>query len=50
MSLRSLATSDLNVIVTTDFGVNITVTDPAGTSAAVFGYTNDIGQVIDPDT
>lgn len=52
-NLRTLANTDLEAIVTdnTDgFGWPITVTDPAGTSAALVGRSNDIGLVIDPDT
>lgn len=50
MSLRNVATSDLNTIVTTDFGVEILITPPGGVARVVTGYTNDIAQVIDPDT
>lgn len=53
MSLRQLAESDLSGILedgTYGFGWPITLTDPAGTSANLTGYSNDIAQVIDPDT
>ena len=53
MSLRQLAVSDLAAITAdtkTGFGWDITVTDPSGTSQAVKGITNDISQIIDPDT
>lgn len=32
------------------FGMPITVTDPSGASAAITGLSNDIHQVIDPNT
>ena len=51
--LRELAESDLAVILEDDvtgFGWPITVTDPAGLTATLKGQSNDIGQVIDPDT
>jgi hypothetical protein len=35
---------------TTGFGFDITVTDPAAAQGAMVGYSNDIGQMIDPDT
>ena len=50
MTLRDIATEDLNAIITQDFGIPIVVIDPAGTRGEVVGYTNDIGQIIDPDT
>jgi len=53
MSLRATAETDLGRILednTRGFGYSITVTDPAGTSAILTGYSNDISQVIDPDT
>lgn len=52
-NLRTLANTDLQSIVTDQadgFGWPITITDPAGTSAALVGRSNDIGLVIDPDT
>ena len=53
MSLRELAEADLGVILgdnTAGFGWPITVTDPEDRSAVLVGFTNDIGQLIDPDT
>lgn len=53
MGLRAIAEIDLGKVLeddTTGFGYPITVTDPAGTSVALKGFSNDIGQVIDPDT
>jgi hypothetical protein len=50
MGLREVATSDLNLILATDFGLNIDVTNPDGVTAAIIGFTNDIAQTIDPDT
>lgn len=53
MSLRQLAERDLGVILedgVTGFGWPITVTDPDGTVAAMTGSSNDISQVIDPET
>ena len=51
--LRALAESDLGGILEdslTGFGWPITVTNPAGTSAELTGFSDDISQVIDPDT
>ena len=53
MSLRDLAESDLAATLEDDvtgFGWPVTVTDPSGTSASLVGQTDDIAQVIDPDT
>lgn len=52
MSLRLQAESDLLGILENplDFGWDITITDPAGTSANLIGFSNDISQLIDPDT
>lgn len=53
MSLRSLAESDLSFIVEdgeTGFGWTITITDPGGKSGTFTGLSNDIAQVIDPET
>lgn len=53
MSLRQLAEADLAVILedgTTGFGWPITVTSPAAVSANLTGFSDDISQVIDPDT
>jgi len=53
MSLRELAEQDLGAILENSsdgFGWPITVTDPTGTTASLVGFSNDIAQVIDPDT
>ena len=53
MSLRSQAEADLKTIVedsTTGFGWPVIVTNPAGVSVPLVGLSNDIGQVVDPDT
>lgn len=55
MSLRQLAESDLGLILEdreTGFGWPITITDPTGFSGTgpLTGFSNDIAQVIDPDT
>ena len=59
MNLRELAESDLNIILEDDvngFGWAITLIDPDGQSSddlvpdGLKGYSNDISQVIDPDT
>lgn len=53
MGLREVAEKDLAIILEGDsygFRWPITVTDPAGVSAALFGFSNDISLVIDPDT
>jgi hypothetical protein len=53
MSLRQLAETDLGLILedsSTGFGWSIIVTDPAGTSRTLTGFSDDIAQVIDPDT
>ena len=53
MSLRQLAEADLGVILedgATGFGWPITITDPAGNTGALTGFSDDIAQVIDPDT
>lgn len=53
MSLRELAETDLGLILedsSTSFGWSITVTDPAGTSRTLTGFSDDIAQIIDPDT
>jgi len=55
MSIRQLAEADLGLILedtTTGFGWPITVTDPAGNSGTspIVGYSDDISQLIDPDT
>lgn len=53
MGLRELAESDLGMILedsVNGFGLSITVTNPAGKVLVMTGYSNDIAQVIDPDT
>lgn len=53
MSLRQLAEADLSAILedgVTGFGWPITVTDPKGRQAPLSGFSNDISQLIDPDT
>lgn len=52
--LREIAEQDLGFILETDttgFRGPITVTDPSGTTTdGLYGNSNDIAQVIDPDT
>ena len=53
MSLREIAETDLGTILedsTTGFGWPITITDPSGTSKDLTGFSDDIAQIIDPDT
>ena len=53
MSLRTLAEADLGLILedaTTGFGWPIIVTDPSNTTATLTGFSDDIAQIIDPDT
>lgn len=53
MSLRELAKSDLSFILRDEpdgFGQGITLTTPQGISNEFIGFSNDISQVIDPDT
>lgn len=53
MSLRQLAESDLGLILedaSTGFGWPITITDPSGTVGELTGFSDDISQIIDPDT
>lgn len=54
MSLRDLAEQDLGLILedsATGFGWPITLTDPAGlTDPGLVGFSDDIAQMIDPDT
>ena len=53
MSLRALAEADLGVILEDSihgFGWPITVTAPDGATALLTGYSDDISQIIDPDT
>lgn len=55
MGLRAIAKADLSSILSDiDYGFAflVTVTDPAGNSTPVgfTGFSNDISQIIDPDT
>lgn len=53
MSLRSLAEKDLGLILedtTTGFGYSITLTNPEGLVRPLTGFSDDISQLIDPDT
>jgi len=53
MGLRQLAEADLGLILedaVTGFGYAITVTDPSGTVRPLTGFSDDIAQIIDPDT
>ena len=52
MSLRDIAAADLLSIVTdtSGFSAPVTVTNPAGTSAILYGLVQDIGFRLDPDT
>jgi len=53
MSLRVEAEADLAFILEDEvygFGYSITVTDPDGSVGDLTGFSNDISQVIDPDT
>ncbi len=53
MGLREIAETDLGAILEDSalgFGWPITLTDPAGASASLTGFSNDIHQTIDPDT
>lgn len=54
MGLRDLAEQDLGAILEDSiygFGWPITLTDPAGlTDPNLIGFSNDISQIIDPDT
>ena len=53
MNLRTLAEQDLAFIVeddTTGFGWPITLTDPSGAVGNFVGLSDDIAQIIDPDT
>ncbi len=53
MSLRQQAETDLAVILEDDvagFGWPVTITNPAGSAQSLVGFSNDIAQVIDPDT
>lgn len=53
MGLRQIAETDLGLILedsSTGFGYSITVTNPSGTVRPLTGFSNDISQIIDPDT
>jgi len=53
MGLREQAEADLGLILEDKdrgFGYDITLTDPAGTVRALTGFSDDIAQIIDPDT
>lgn len=53
MGLRQLAEQDLGAILedsVTGFGWPITLTAPDGTFGALTGFSDDIAQIIDPDT
>jgi hypothetical protein len=51
--IRALAEQDLGKILedkVTGFGWDIKLTTPDGTVANLIGFSNDISQVVDPDT
>ncbi len=53
MGLREQIENDLEFIIEdkdSGFGWDINITDPSGTSKDLVGFSNDISQVIDPDT
>lgn len=53
MNLRQQAEADLQFILEdnpTGFGWAITLTDPSGLSKNLIGSSNDISQVVDPET
>ena len=53
MGLRETAELDLGTIINdgqTGFGWPIAITDPTGFSAELSGFSNDIEQILDPDT
>lgn len=53
MGLRELAETDLGHILEDDvygFGYPIKVTDPSGVVGLLTGFSNDISQLIDPET
>jgi len=53
VGLRQLAEADLVNILEDDtfgFGYSIQVTDPSGTIGLFTGFSNDISQIIDPET
>ena len=52
-NLRAIAEVDLGCILEDDvtgFGWSIKVTDPSGKEANLTGFSNDISELIDPDT
>lgn len=53
MGLREQIAADTKAILedqASGFGYPITLTDPLGNTADLVGFSNDISQVIDPDT
>lgn len=52
MGLRDTAAADAKAILEDGlgFGYPITVTDPSGTIGNLTGFSNDISELIDPDT
>lgn len=53
MGLRDIAAADNRTILNdsvSGFGYSITITDPTGNETPFTGFSNDIGQLIDPDT
>ena len=53
MGLRSIAEIDLGIILEDDvygFGWPITITNPDGLVKSLTGFSDDISQIIDPDT
>lgn len=53
MSLRMIAEADLGIIMEdshTGFGWDIAVTNPSGVTGNLTGFSNDISQLIDPET
>jgi len=53
MSLRQIAELDLGLILedsVTGFGYSIVLTDPSGKVRPFTGFSDDISQIIDPDT
>ena len=53
MGLRELAEADNRIILNDGafgFGYSISLENPAGTVKPLTGFSNDISQVIDPDT
>ncbi len=51
--LRELAEADLKTILEDEvygFAVDITLTNPAGVTQTLKGFSNDVSQIIDPET